>query len=346
MLLNQDLAELREGVRSFLGETCGRDHIRRSLESGPSSLLSRLRDFGVFAMLSELNGSGIEAIVMVAEEAGYALLPDRISSFLLGGPWLVSALEREFSTPLQEKVRSGEVILAPALHESVTCTSDFQRGEVLTGEVNFVLASEEVSYLVIRDQDDYLCVVSTEDEGVSLNLAPSLDPLLPVGVLCLNGAKPMLRCLERDLMTKLRLADSLLAQAEALGAARRAIDMTVEHCRTREQFGVSVGGFQAIQQGLAHHYSAIESFRALTRFSARSIEIDFVQAEISVLAGLAKAHHSCAAAVEVCIQYHGGIGFAWEHDLHLLLRRVMLLLGAHPWGEREARVLVQLSAAQ
>jgi alkylation response protein AidB-like acyl-CoA dehydrogenase len=105
--------------------------------------------------------------------------------------------------------------------------------------------------------------------------------------------------------------------AEAVGAARGALDRTVEHATTREQFGRPIGSFQAVKHRLADLLVEIESARSLTRYAAAETPGE------GVAAGLAPAQPLDAqrAAAAETIQLHGGIGITWEHDAHLYFKR-------------------------
>lgn len=104
--------------------------------------------------------------------------------------------------------------------------------------------------------------------------------------------------------------------AEAVGAARAALDRTVEYVGTREQFGRPVGSFQAVKHRLADLLVQVESARSLTFCAA----LDDAEPEAGALA-LAQALDALRAAAAETVQLHGGIGITWEHDAHLYFKR-------------------------
>ncbi|MFF8600780.1 acyl-CoA dehydrogenase family protein [Streptomyces sp. NPDC015232] len=108
---------------------------------------------------------------------------------------------------------------------------------------------------------------------------------------------------------------ALMLAAEAVGAARGALDRTVEHTATREQFGRPVGSFQAVKHRLADLLVQIESARSLTRCAVA--DGDAVSAGLA----LAQALDAQRAAAAETVQLHGGIGITWEHDAQLYLKR-------------------------
>ncbi|MET9675005.1 acyl-CoA dehydrogenase family protein [Streptomyces sp. NPDC006482] len=113
-----------------------------------------------------------------------------------------------------------------------------------------------------------------------------------------------------------RTAAVMLA-AEAVGAARAALDRTIDHVGSREQFGRPVGSFQAVKHRLADLYVQVEAARSLTYCAARE---PGPGPESGPLA-LAHALEALRATAGESIQLHGGIGFTWEHEAHLFFKR-------------------------
>jgi len=110
---------------------------------------------------------------------------------------------------------------------------------------------------------------------------------------------------------------------DALGAAARLLDMTVEYAAQREQFGAPIGSFQAVKHHCADMVVAVESARA--SLWAAALALDTLDGAARSRAASAAAAYAKSAAARVAgdaLQVHGGIGFTWEHDLHLLLRRI------------------------
>jgi alkylation response protein AidB-like acyl-CoA dehydrogenase len=120
----------------------------------------------------------------------------------------------------------------------------------------------------------------------------------------------------------------------------RVVEMTADYLKTREQFGVPVGAFQAVQQRIADAYAASESLGALCRFAAWSVVSSPEQRPLTARAAIAHAAEVGPTVCEAAIQVHGGIGFTWEYDLHLFLRRAKAIQAAFPMNaERVASLL-------
>jgi alkylation response protein AidB-like acyl-CoA dehydrogenase len=111
------------------------------------------------------------------------------------------------------------------------------------------------------------------------------------------------------------------AAAEMLGAARRCMEMSIEYAKVRQQFGQPIGAFQAIKHACAEMLLEVENAHAATYYAAWALDAGSPDAELA--ASVAKAYVGDASR-KVCgssIQVHGGIGFTWEYDLHLYVKR-------------------------
>jgi alkylation response protein AidB-like acyl-CoA dehydrogenase len=132
------------------------------------------------------------------------------------------------------------------------------------------------------------------------------------------------------------------AAAEALGIAQRALDLGVEHAKTRTQFGKPIGTYQAVSHPLAQTYTDVELARSLVYWAAWCVAKDDDRAPLAAAAAKAFAAESAVAACERSIQVHGGIGFTWEHPLHRFYKRALWLEG---FGRRPAELRLEVADA-
>jgi alkylation response protein AidB-like acyl-CoA dehydrogenase len=125
---------------------------------------------------------------------------------------------------------------------------------------------------------------------------------------------------------------------EAIGVGARALELGVEHARTREQFGRPIGVFQAVSHALASSFVELETARSVAYWAAWCVAEGDPQAPVAAAAAKAKATEAAVAACERSIQVHGGIGFTWEHVLHRLYKRAQWLesFAGHPSAHRAA----------
>jgi alkylation response protein AidB-like acyl-CoA dehydrogenase len=135
-------------------------------------------------------------------------------------------------------------------------------------------------------------------------------------------------------------AERLAALAlEASGIAQRALELAVEHAKTREQFGRRIGVYQAVSHPLANTYVEAELARSLAYWAAWCVAENDEQTAIAVAAAKSYAGDAAVAACERAIQVLGGIGFTWEHPLHTYYKRA-LWIQAHGGYSREQRAKV------
>jgi alkylation response protein AidB-like acyl-CoA dehydrogenase len=114
---------------------------------------------------------------------------------------------------------------------------------------------------------------------------------------------------------------AVAAAAEMLGAARRCMEMSVDYAKVRQQFGQQIGTFQAIKHACAEMLLEVENSHGATYYAAWALDANSPDAALA--ASAAKAYVGDASR-KVCgssIQVHGGIGFTWEYDLHLYVKR-------------------------
>ncbi len=132
------------------------------------------------------------------------------------------------------------------------------------------------------------------------------------------------------------------AAAEALGVAQRALDLGVEHAKTRMQFGKPIGTYQAVSHPLAQTYTDVELARSLVYWAAWCVAEEDERSPVAAAAAKAFATEAAVAACERSIQVHGGIGFTWEHPLHRFYKRALWLEG---FGRRPAELRLEVADA-
>jgi alkylation response protein AidB-like acyl-CoA dehydrogenase len=126
---------------------------------------------------------------------------------------------------------------------------------------------------------------------------------------------------------------------EAAGIAQRALELAIEHAKTRVQFGRPIGVYQAVSHPLADTYVESELARSLAYWAAWCVAEDDEQAPIAVAAAKSYAGDVAVAACERAIQVLGGIGFTWEHPLHTYYKRA-LWIQAYGGYSREQRAKI------
>jgi alkylation response protein AidB-like acyl-CoA dehydrogenase len=130
---------------------------------------------------------------------------------------------------------------------------------------------------------------------------------------------------------EIRARAAVLAAADLVGVAREALTRTVAYDRERRQFGVPVGSFQAIKHALADLHCTVTMAEHAVLYAAHAVDVEAEDAALAVSVAKAKAGDAAVASTGAMIQYHGGIGYTWEHEAHLFYKRAKRLAGQ--WGD-------------
>jgi alkylation response protein AidB-like acyl-CoA dehydrogenase len=331
---------LRRALRDVAADRSPSARRREVIEHGAGhdddlwALLTRDLAVAGVAVREEHGGTGgtfVDAAVVI-EEAGAALLPVPVLTAVVAA-LVVDRGDPDLAAQLAPALAAGErgatLVVAPDMVESgMIETGMAGAAGALTGVARHVVAGDRADLLVVAAPGG-LWAVDAADAGVAAAATPTLDPTRRQATVTLSGA------------TGLRLGDAAMSAAavdvyrvalavEAVGVARTALASTVDHLKTRVQFGRPIGAFQALQHRAAD--LAVELAAATSAaYYAAWVAADS-PAELAMVAPLAKAVCADAAyrVTAESIQLHGGIGFTWEHDAHLYFKRATvtrLLLG-------------------
>ncbi|MET9583360.1 acyl-CoA dehydrogenase [Streptomyces sp. NPDC006539] len=339
--ITQELRELAQSVRGWLARTVPPEEIRKLLDASAHSApgvrpgyWDGLAEQGLLALhLPEGDGGGGGALLdlaVVLEETGRAALPGPYLATVLASALLGGAGASDLARALADGTRIGAVALGPGTLTAV----ESEGGHLLDGVAPPVLSGADADLLLLPAASaggTRWFAVDSAAEGLTVRPHRGADPTRPTAEVRAGGVLvPAARAVRIDSGTVRDLAAVLFA-AEACGTAAWALDTAVAYAKVREQFGRPIGQFQGIKHLCADMLVRVEQARALVWDAARAAdEAPETRALVAALAaGTAlDAAYSCA---KDCIQILGGIGFTWEHDAHLHLRRAVVarqLLGA------------------
>ncbi len=152
----------------------------------------------------------------------------------------------------------------------------------------------------------------------------------------LPGATP-------EVVADLRARAIVLVAADLVGVAREAITRTVAYDRERKQFGVPVGSFQAIKHDLADLHVAVTMAEHAALYAAHAVDVGSDDAGLAVAVAKAKAGDTALAATAAMIQYHGGIGYTWEHEAHFFYKRAKRLAGLYGGADEHRARIAELT---
>ncbi|WP_102143195.1 acyl-CoA dehydrogenase family protein [Mycobacterium hubeiense] len=309
--------------------------LKRPHDATDGAVWSALVEFGLpgLAVDEALGGGGAPRRLLCAaiEEAGKALAAVPLVP-------TVTALDVAVAVGAKgvaQRIAAGApAAFAVPLHDSGWLTTGLELpgwdGKQLTGVVPIVAGAPTAEVLLVLARatggdGEVLVEVDPGADGVDVKAHQPLDLTATVGALTLNGAAGHVLSDGADLRHGLRVArgHTLLAvAADSVGVGSRALAMSVEWAGEREQFGRPIGSFQAVSHRCADILVALEGARSLlVAATDAQTEADDDETEYLVELAAAAAFDAAVAATEGALQLHGGIGFTWEHPVHLLLRR-------------------------
>lgn len=324
--ITQEQRELARSVRGWLARAVPPEEVRKLLDM-PSGGVGRpgywdgATEQGLLAvhLAEECGGGGgtLLDLAVVLEETGRAALPGPYLPCVLAS----AVLARAGRADLAGTLARGERIAAVALGPGTLTATRTRDGYRLDGTAPPVLGAGHADLLVLETPTGRLAV---DAAALTVRVHQSADPTRPTAEVTAHGVTvPRDRVLEIDTALVRDLACVLYA-AEACGTAAWALHTAAEYAKVREQFGRPIGQFQAVKHLCADMLVRVEQARALTWDAARAVdESPGVRGLVASLAAGAAldAAYTCA---KDCIQVLGGIGFTWEHDAHLYLRRALV----------------------
>ncbi|MGI9008314.1 MAG: acyl-CoA dehydrogenase [Streptosporangiaceae bacterium] len=311
--------ELASTVSDFLSARGARAANRALLEAPAEELPAFWPELGELGWLGlhlpeEYGGSGfgLPELVIVAEQMGRAVAPGPFVPTVIASAALAAIGSDDVRQRWLPGLADGSVAGAVALDADVSVADG-----TVTGLAGVVLSGHLAGVLLVGTGDDVL-VVDCAAGGVTAAVPANLDPARRAARVSLDGARAEVVPGGRAVLTD--LARTLLA-AEATGVARECTEMASEYAKVREQFGRPIAMFQAVKHHCANMLVAAELATAAVWDAARASaaggdQFTFTAAMAAVLA-LAAADQNANLNTQV----HGGIGFTWEHDAHLFLRR-------------------------
>ena len=351
--LNEEQSMLKTMARDFLATEAPKTFVREMMddEVGHSpELWKKMAELGWQGLVfpEEYGGAAMNFrdLTILCEEMGRAVMPGPFYStvILVGLPILDFGTDEQKAEFLP-KIANGEIVCTlAALEESGDLWADdfhfraLPRGDgyVLSGIKTFVTDAKAADYMLVaartrRTQNPEdgitLFMVDAKEWGIYIDNMAVMDltrkqyevrftdvPVPATNIIGeLHGGWPILQ--------QIALKASAVLSAEMVGAGEMAMEMTVAYLKDRMQFGVVIGTFQALKHKAADMYAAMEYSRSLMEWAAECVKENDPDTSMAV----AMAKSFCGDAVKFVtdagVQLHGGIGFTWDHDMHLYFKR-------------------------
>jgi alkylation response protein AidB-like acyl-CoA dehydrogenase len=328
--LSEDQLALRDGARALLDDLSDPTRVRRVAET-PDRWDRDLWE----AMVAQ----GWLGIAVPEHDGGVGLGPvelgvllEEVGRHVAPAPFLPTVLAIDLARlagagDLVARLLDGTTVACIAYSKQAGAVSATRDGEgwTLTGRPDPVpFASVAALALVPALSDDGPAVFGVDLETVGRPPAePAMDLTRPVAWLDLDRT-PARRLGGADLVTALVDRGATGTALEMLGSADRALGMAVEYAKERVQFGRPIGSFQAVKHRCADMLVDVEGMRSTAYWAAWCLAA--ADDDRSIAASTAKTWGSDASkrVMASALQVHGGIGFTWEHDLHLFMKRAQL----------------------
>jgi alkylation response protein AidB-like acyl-CoA dehydrogenase len=350
---SQEQEMLRATARKFFENECASTFVRERMAE-PAGVTddfwTKLAEQGWLGLVypEQYGGAGLGFVdlTVLMEEMGRVVMPGPFfSTSILGGLAILEAGSAAQKEEWLTKIAAGEAKATLAWTEpsarwdaaGVTTTARAADGGwVLSGTKLFVPDAHLADVLVVvartsesaRAEDGVsLFLVRKDTPGLEVKLLPTMDQTRKLCEVSLRDARvgaeaplgvrdggwaPLARVIQRA---------TVALCAEMCGGAQRVLEMTTEYAKIRVAFGKPIGSYQGVKHRAADMLVDVENAKSLTYYAAWAVDENAMEAPLA--ASMAKAYASDAfrRVAGAGIQLHGGIGFTWEHDLHLYFKR-------------------------
>ena len=333
--LTEEQTLLQETLRGFVANECPPARLREFFDAEQGhdpALWKGLAEMGLCGLVvpEAYGGAGLEVLdlALCCEELGSGALPGPLLFHSLAGLAIARGGSEAQCERWLPQLASGEKLGTVALAEAGDAWDPAQwslseKAGSLSGTKGHVPFAKVADLLVIGTAGGGLAVVEQGASGLRAESVPAADHTRPLGELVLEATPGEVLERGREVAPLVRDAGLASLAADAFGAAWALTRMTVEYAKTRQQFGRTLAEFQAVKHQLADMATAIEPARGLYWYAAYAC--DHLADEAPRQAAIAKAHIT-DRAVEIArdaVELHGGLGFTWECDVQIWLKRVL-----------------------
>jgi alkylation response protein AidB-like acyl-CoA dehydrogenase len=366
--LNDEQRQIKETAREFLAARYKPERIRELIDTDlgfEESDWQEMAELGWpgLALPEEHGGQGlgIVELAVVFEEMGFSLAPSPLLSNTVVGMALAFCGSEEQKAEFLAPLAAGERRATPALvdADSPGAIGEFEMEAtasdgrvVLDGEKVLVMDADAADLLLVATSDGRRHLVDADQSGISVTREPSIDPTRSFYSVRFDSVEvPAERTLPAEAADYRAVFNRICIAiaAESTGIAQRTMEMAVDYAKERQQFGRPIGSYQAVSHRCAQMLLETESARSATYYAAWTA--DASPEDLPAAASMAKAYASDAGwrVAGASLQVHGGIGFTWEHDLHLWLKRARVnaaIFGDSHWHRELVAEAILAEAAE
>jgi alkylation response protein AidB-like acyl-CoA dehydrogenase len=370
LLLDAAQIDLSRVVRSFMQKewstgalmdmVTGRENVARSLWPR----LSRELDVIGLSAPEDLGGSDgslVDLCVVLTEMGRNLYAGPYFATALLAVELLLASGDSTAAKSYVPRLCEGDLTAAVVGLQELAEGDDGQlplatfmegNGWSLTGTAHHVFDGDSAGLILVLGRTTpgvSVFIVEPTSRGLHRALTPNVDFTRPLAVLTFelcSATRLGAGDTDSSMVDRLLTVAMIGQAAEAIGAGERCLELAIDHAKTRVQFGQPIGSFQAVKHRCADSFVALEAAKASVQYAAKLVELGVSDSELYALNANAAAADALFTAATSAIQVHGGIGYTWEHPLHVYLRRALatrFLLGT-PAAHRERMLQLRLAS--
>ena len=339
--ISDDHKALAETVSDFLAKNRSLAANRELLEAeseGRPAFWPELASLGWLGLhvAEEYGGSGfgLPELAVVVEQMGRAVCPGPFVPTVIASATIALAADDELKKRLLPGLVDGSKSAAVGLTADLSAS-----GGAVSGQAPAVVGAPTADVILLPVGDD-VAVIDRRAAGVAVDEPKNLDPARRSGRVSVSGAPCEVIPGGRRMLVDVA---RLLFSTEATGVASKTTEMGAQYARDRVQFGRPIGTYQAVKHHCANMAVATELATSAAWDAARAASAGDSQLTYSAAIAATLAVPAALQNAQLNIQVHGGIGFTWEHDAHLYLRRAAAIAAVVDHDE-SAREVTELTA--
>jgi len=354
--LNEEQLMLQRTVRRYVDKECTTEFVREMMEDTDGYSPKMWQDLVGMGLLGVNipeadagSGMGLVELMVVMEQMGRAIFPGALLETMMVAQAISEGGNEDQKKSYLPKIANGELIGTLAIDEpegfweaeAVQATAKREGDRYrLSGTKLFVPYGHVADLMVCAvrtsegsrpEEGVTLLLVEPKNDGAKVETLPTMDESYKLCEVSLDGVSvPASQVLGEEgagwhLWDKIREKATVLASAEMVGGAERVMEIIVAYSKERQQFDKLIGSFQAIKHRCVDMLVDVVNSRGCVYYAAWAVENHAKDAEIAVSSAKAYASDAYVNAAQKALQSFGGIGFTWEHDVHLFMKRARRL---------------------
>jgi len=341
---------LRQSARALLEKECPSTLVRRLMEDEKGcdpALWKKMAELGWTGLVipEEYGGSGLNYVdlVLVMEEMGRVVLPSPFIWTTMVAEALIRAGSDAQKKALLPKIASGDLIatiawLEPSASWDPSSIALAARADgsncILDGTKLFVSDAHIADCILVATRtsgagEDGITLFALEANrpGITITSLKTMDQTRKLSEVKFTGVKAtpadVVGTIGKGWPILSAIIDrgKVMLAAEMIGGAQKVLDLTVEYAKVRAQFGRPIGSFQAVQHKAANMMIDVEGAKSAIYYASWAVSNNVPDAPVAAAVAKAAASDAFRRVSADGIQLHGGIGFTWDHDLHIYFKR-------------------------